>query len=182
MSNKPLCSIDGCNEPRHARGVCTKHWHTWAKQNPDKIRRYVPAIARWEARFTIEENGCWRWTGTIGSTGYGQISDKGVKHNAHRFGYAHFVGDPGTKHLDHLCKNRWCVNPAHLEPVTLMENLLRGDRSHLGRHLRERTHCPKGHEYTPENVWVNPKTNGRRCRKCAREKQIINYHRRRQAR
>ncbi|WP_414654556.1 HNH endonuclease signature motif containing protein [Intrasporangium sp.] len=63
--------------------------------------------------------------------------------------------------LDHLCRNRACCNPAHLEPVTIRENILRGEPAN-------RTHCPHGHAYTPENTRID--NNMRSCRTCIRER------------
>lgn len=103
---------------------------------------------------------CWLWTGSILNTGYGRFqeaTDRGV--SAHRWAYLNLVGPiPKGLHIDHLCRVRHCVNPAHLEPVTPLENVRRG----IG-HGRE-THCPQGHEYRAENVYRRA---GRRyCRAC----------------
>jgi hypothetical protein len=115
---------------------------------------------------------CIRWIGYIDkTTGYGKfLFNKRGNDYAHRFAYEYYVGPiPEGLHIDHLCRNRWCVNSEHLEPVTLIENLLRGDRTHLGQYQREKTHCPQGHEFTPENTWFN-KTGGRHCKTCNRER------------
>lgn len=117
-------------------------------------------------------NGCWLWTGTVGNSRYGLIvgarKPQGGhrKHLVHRLAYENLVGPiPEGFTLDHLCKRRECVNPAHLEPVTLKENVLRADG--WARANAAKTHCPRGHEYTPENTYTN-KRNMRTCRTCLR--------------
>ena len=110
--------------------------------------------------------GCWLWTGTINGNGYGKLFFNGRQVLAHRLSYETFIGPiPKGLFLDHLCRARGCVNPAHLEAVTLGENTRRGDS---GKHLAVRVACPQGHEYTPQNTWLYQ---GRRyCRQCRRDR------------
>lgn len=117
-------------------------------------------------------NGCWEWTAYRLPKGYGQFTDGlGRQIRAHRFAYELLVGPiPEGLVIDHLCRNRACVNPAHLEPVTNHENILRGTR--VGTRA---THCRNGHERTPENTRL--KVDGSvTCRVCQRT-----WHRRRSA-
>lgn len=181
MPSKRICSVAGCGNKMIARGMCRAHYSTWWRRNADETTKYPPAIERWRDRYIVEPNGCWRWTGTFGSQGYGQISDSGKKHHAHRFGYIFFKNDPGDAVLDHLCRNRWCVNPDHLEPVTIAENFRRGDTTHLGRALRERTVCVNGHPLTEDNVY-RTKDGFRKCRACMRTRALKSYYAKRQAR
>lgn len=92
-------------------------------------------------------SGCWQWTAGLDRDGYSAISFQGKRQGAHRVFYAELVGPiPSGLQLDHLCRNRACVNPGHLEPVTKRVNTLRG----LGPPARNarKTRCPEGHQYT----------------------------------
>lgn len=111
---------------------------------------------------------CWKFLGYLDSRGYGQCSFKGKRDWAHRTYYRAFVGElPKGKELDHLCRNRWCVNPKHLEPVSHKENQLRG-YSFAGNKARQ-THCIHGHAFTIKNTIVR-KDGRRNCRECYRGK------------
>lgn len=93
-----------------------KHRGTTLKQRFD---------AKWEAD---PETGCWMWTASLKRTGYGQIRVYGHYTRAHRAAYELYVGPiPEGMHIDHLCRTKACVNPAHLEPVSQAENTRRGD-------------------------------------------------------
>ena len=119
---------------------------------------------------------CWIWTGAGansqrgGQWGYGRFQPElgsPKKVQAHRFAYEALVGPiPEGLHLDHLCRNRKCVNPEHLEPVTCQENRLRGEG--FNAENAAKTHCPEGHPYSGENVAIR---GGRRhCRECQRQR------------
>lgn len=116
-------------------------------------------------KFAIED-GCWLWTAHLNHAGYGRVSLEGSMQLAHRAVYTLLVGAiPEGMHLDHLCRVRRCVNPAHLEPVTQRENTLRST-SHIAQ-IAARQTCPSGHPYTPENLYVSPR-GYRVCRTCSR--------------
>lgn len=114
---------------------------------------------------------CWLWTAYL-RRGYGKIKISNRTVLAHRFAYEMLVGPiPDGLQLDHLCRVRNCVNPAHLEPVTSRENTLRGATPAALNAAK--THCKNGHEYTPENTYLIKPTktqpNGARaCRTCRR--------------
>jgi hypothetical protein len=118
------------------------------------------------ARFQVTPTGCWEWTGAK-TEGYGQVNRRslGGRHLTHRLMYEAAVGPiPAGLHIDHLCRNPSCGNPAHLEPVECRENLLRG---HTTPALNvTKTHCPQGHEYTLENTYLYK--GQRHCLTCRR--------------
>lgn len=121
----------------------------------------------WSKVQISERDGCWEWSRARSSSGYGQFRLMTPRRlvAAHRLAYEMLVG-PIAPHLvlDHLCGNRRCINPSHLEPITSGENTRRGTSpaAMYGR----RTHCELGHEFTRENTYWRP--DGRRCRQCRR--------------
>ena len=116
-------------------------------------------------RYVEKQNdGCWKWTGSVlQNGGYGIFWD-GTRHQtAHRYSYTRFVGPiQDDLEIDHLCRNRLCVNPQHLESVTGKENVRRGLNGVL------KTHCLKGHPLTGDNL-LKLKSGRRRCRECHRQ-------------
>jgi hypothetical protein len=114
------------------------------------------------------ETGCWEWTGRLNHAGYARARavTNGPMWRIHRLTYVTFVGAiPEGLTIDHLCRVRKCVNPAHLEAVSQRENALRGDT--VNAINLAKTHCPQGHPYDDANTYVCPK--GRRnCRTCTR--------------
>lgn len=113
---------------------------------------------------------CWEWTGAKVSAGYGNIAVDKRSVQAHRVGYELSTGMaiPSDMTVDHLCYNKACQNPKHFEIVTRSENSRR-------RWVRYRTevkpfitHCPHGHELTPENTYITPNRGSKRCKLCIR--------------
>ena len=111
------------------------------------------------------DGDCWRWTGSISKEGYGQLRSGGKTVLAHRAAYETFRGPvPSGMDLDHLCRNRWCVNAQHLEVVTRATNLRRG--MHPNMVLFRRGECARGHPRTEENVVRNREGGIAYCRIC----------------
>jgi len=115
----------------------------------------------------VDQSGdCWEWKATKQPKGYGLFGLEGQSRLAHRVAYELTIGPiPEGLVIDHLCRNRSCVNPAHMEPVTSRENTLRGKT--LAAENVKKTHCPKGHPYAGENLYIQPRTGKRFCRACA---------------
>lgn len=135
--------------------------------------------AYFQERIAVRESGCVEWTGTLSDDGYGRMlvgykaHGRPIRRYAHVWSFEMWVGPvpPGLE-LDHLCRNRACVNPAHLEPVTRMVNVHRGVLPAL---MRTRAlhptrpllaFCARGHEMAGANVGRNEKR--RWCRECKR--------------
>jgi len=119
---------------------------------------------------------CIPWGGKLNHSGYAMAS----RTRAHCFIYEMVCGPiPSGLHIDHLCRRRDCVNPAHLEPVTNNENNARGFMAREGYDPRE--HCRRGHPRTPENTYWMPKPNTRDCVACRRIREIEARDRRRNA-
>jgi hypothetical protein len=159
-----VCTIDRTWEPTP----------TSETRSESVNRAYKPeqAAQRLLARSERSAEGCLRWTGAHTPKGYGHIVVDGRKRPVHVVAHEVWIGPvPEGYDVDHVyangCRHRDCIEPTHLEAVTHLENTL--------RRTRLITHCPKGHEYTPDNIkWAHPGKNGlnrfRRCKRCVNEK------------
>jgi hypothetical protein len=126
-----------------------------------------PLDERFEAGVIRTPGGCWEWSGTHDRNGYAKLSSrregKKVLMYAHRLAYELYVGPiPERLVIDHLCRNHGCVNPAHLEAVTQLENFMRG--MHRSAVTARENRCQRGHEFTPENTIIVVK----RCKACVK--------------
>lgn len=150
-----------------------------ARRETDSERYREAAISRFHASWTeAPDSDCWLWTRTLNHHGYGKINFLGMTVSAHRAAYYLLVGEvPAGMELDHLCRVRHCVNPAHLEPVTRRVNLLRGRTPAAANAAK--SHCSRGHELTPDNLLTNElKRGARSCRQCHNARNLAAWRRR----
>jgi hypothetical protein len=132
-----ICRIDACESAVYCRSLCLKHYRqglrgelTGTAERAYSPRVIGPVDERLWAKVEGDDYiGCWNWTGSVNEKGYGRLSVNGKPRRAHRLAYEHMIGEiPQGLELDHLCKNRRCVNPWHLEPVTHLVNVARIER------------------------------------------------------
>ena len=125
-------------------------------------------LERFVIKITVDGE-CWRRSASLDAKGYGQFYFEGAMRRSHRASYMMFTGPiPAGLTIDHVkargCRFKDCVRPAHLEAVTSLENTLRSGNM-AAIHARA-THCPAGHEYTPENTYIIRRRGGRPARQC----------------
>lgn len=165
------CLVTDCGKPYHSKGYCSLHAARVARHGiPHLPERLSPQDAFWKK---VDRSGgleaCWPWTGWKDALGYGRVTKSipvtyGTK-MAHRVAYELATGArvPSELHMDHLCRNTSCCNPAHLEPVTVKVNTERGINGVLG------IYCANGHKYIEGSFYVRQVDGSRVCRACRRE-------------
>lgn len=133
-------------------------------------RPLTPPAIRFE-KFLCYTGDCIVWTGFLDKDGYGIFrADPHIenKRMAHRFSYEQLSGPiPRGMVINHLCRNRSCVNAGRLEVVTNAENILHVSSLNIAKLNKDKTHCKRGHAFTPDNLLPSIKT-GRACKICRR--------------
>lgn len=157
----PVCGVRLTTRPQRAD-------HTTTPVHRAAIRER--RVARfWSHAGSMRPGECWEWTGSRYPTGYGHSGTKFVPGGggyAHRVAYLLTSGDiPARFQIDHLCRNRACVNPAHLEAVSARDNVMRSPGQPCAINANK-THCKYGHPFAGDNLTVDPKGH-RRCRACS---------------
>ncbi len=175
-----LCAWQGCDRPRKG-GVKLCGMHAARRQRGIPMDQVPRIIGDLEARFWSKvipagALDCWPWGASRNDGGYGQIMIDGRPHRAHRVAWQLLRGEiPTGLVIDHLCRNRPCVNPWHMDLVTNEVNIERGEFRSSRTPLK--THCPSGHTYAGENVRI-AKAGYRVCRSCERAQSLAGYYRR----
>ena len=144
-------------------------------------RQKISLLDRFKEKFKIDSvTGCWNWTASLNHGGYGMIGGSPPEYKdyrpilAHRVAYKLLIGPiPKDCEIDHLCRNRKCVNPQHLEAVSHKVNCLRGNSPPAIR--SRQTHCAKGHPLVGLNLYIHPNTGYRKCRICGRDRDRIRW-------
>lgn len=152
------CSVVGCRYDARTRGWCNKHYGRWLRHGDPEFVKQIRGdhVSRWWSKVQ-QSQACWLWLGTILDSGYGSFWNGEREVGAHVYGYELIVGSiPDDAELDHVCRNRACVKPTHLEPVSHALNVQRSIKNL----------CRKGHPLVPGNVYRMPKSGARLCITC----------------
>lgn len=161
------CAVEGCSRSPESDALCHSHFEYRRRTGrlPSK-----PILDTDDQRFMAKvkqlPSGHWIWTGARNGDGrYGIGTVAGHQHNAHRCAWLLFRGPiPDGLVVEHLCRRTLCVNPDHLQVTTQQTNVLRGDAPSAVNAAK--THCIRGHEFTPENTVL--RNGGRQCATCTR--------------
>lgn len=176
------CSVPKCEQRPIARGWCARHYQRWQRYGDPLVQAQIQGDD--EARFWLKVTAagpdgmdCWLWTDARDKDGYGKFRLGRASKRSHRVAWELLRGDipndPKTDEslvLDHLCRNRACVNPWHLDPVTNLVNVRRGEA------LSEDA-CRRGHPRTAMNTGITPR-GIRYCKDCKREDAVLRGARR----
>jgi hypothetical protein len=178
MQDIPYCDCEICRSSDHpilyghchckcgGKTAIAKKTYTAQHQTKGKPNRFIAGHSLPKhPDYVVDGNGCWIWQGAHDYDGYGLINRLPLhRGNAHIYFYKLHVGlVPEGLEIDHLCRVRDCVNPAHLKPKPHKENVLIGE-SPTAKNARK-THCKRGHELAGDNIYIGS-NGGRRCRIC----------------
>jgi hypothetical protein len=158
------CDIASCDRPHRANGLCSTHYSRVRRRGSvdDPVELTLDAML-WRYIGSAEPGACWDWQGSRTNLGYGQLMLRKKTLLAHRVAWQLIRGEiPAGLQLDHLCRNRGCVNPDHLEPVTVRKNILRG-MAPPAKNARK-TQCSRGHELSGPNMTII--AGRRQCKTC----------------
>lgn len=161
-----MCRLEDCDRRHFGRGLCQKHYYRWVKYGTTDLPKKLAGRDLLYASIEIVGD-CWLWVGQVTEGGYGRLGEQFV----HRISYETFVGPiPDGLHIDHVkkrgCRFRLCINPAHLEPVTVTEN----------NHRMRKERCLRGHSMVEGDPNVYVTTEGeRQCRACNAQRARDNY-------
>ena len=185
-----ICSVEGCDRVKSAKGLCNMHYQRKIKGyrgirngsyivgGSSKPVSYKSDIEILTYNLLLDDlDGCWLWQGTVGIGGYGRFkaSLPGVssEYRPHRLSYILFIGDiPTGLVIDHLCEEKLCVNPFHLEAVSNAENVRRyfankaWRESIGGEKPWPRGYCTRGHLYSEDNTAYYGMQKKKTCKKC----------------
>lgn len=182
---KGTCSVEGCSGAFRTRGMCNKHYKRWLNHgHPAELRhRIFGSVLHRVLSCIVPGENCWDWSGHL-SEGYPRIGMNGRLVLVHRWWYAFLNGPiPDGLTIDHACHNgtgcpggptcphRRCLNPSHLEAVTLRENNRRSSpHGHgMGRVNAAKTHCKRGHLFDKQNtIPTGRQGQWRACLECRR--------------
>lgn len=160
------CTVPGCGRPHQGRGYCSLHYQRLRRNGDPLVEMIVrdDDQRRFWAHVAKTDGGCWTWTGPQRGQGYGRARWNKESVAAHRLAHELLIGPiPEGMEVDHLCRNRLCVNPAHLEAVDHATNTRRA-----AEHRPRVTHCKRGHSLDDEaNVRLDAR-GSRHCKECER--------------
>lgn len=184
MKPTQICSVEGCERLHKARGFCGRHYAAHYRSGASDVERGFTRSERFWSKVDRSRgpNECWPFLGAKNEQGYGLFSSGQRMMRAHRYSYVIEHGKEPHGVIDHICHNgtecpggpqcrhRRCVNPSHLEDVTLQENIARGRAGEYPSNRGPRADaCHRGHAFDAENTYITPRGH-QDCKACARER------------
>lgn len=178
MRSDKHCGFAGCNSKTRCKGLCHTHYIqqlSGKHLTPIKVhprRKLTPPVVTYdEVPCPVASlNGpCHIFRGYKDKRGYGRVYSRETTSLVHKYVWEQLNGPvPDGLELDHQCMVKSCCNPNHLRAVTHKVNSTENVKGASWQINIMKTHCPQGHEYTPENTRVRHAKHGRECKTCAR--------------